>query len=44
MPAALGIRRRFFTAATLAVLGAFTRARRRAAVALNGDIRYRPNT
>jgi hypothetical protein len=44
MPAALGILVVVFTAATLAVLGAFTRARRRAAVALDGDIRYRPNT
>ena len=32
------------TAATLAALGAFTRAHRGAAVALAGDIRYRPKT
>ena len=44
MPAALGVLAVVFTAATLAALGAFTRAHRGGAVALAGDIRYRPKT
>jgi hypothetical protein len=43
MPAALGALADDFTAATLAELGAFTRAPG-APVALDGDIRYRPKT
>ena len=44
MAAADGVLAAVFTAATLAALGAFTRAHRGAAVALDGDIRYRPKT
>ena len=43
MPAALGVLAVVFMA-TLPALGAFTLAHRGAAVALDGDIRYRPKT
>jgi hypothetical protein len=44
MRAALGVLAVVFTVATLAALGAFTRAHRRASVALDADIRSRPKT
>jgi hypothetical protein len=43
MPAALGVLTVVFTTAPLAALGAFTGAPG-SAVALDGDIRYRPKT
>lgn len=44
MPAVLGVLAIVVPSTTLAALGAFKRAHRDAAVALDGHIRYRPET